>query len=222
MVTRRGLLGGLTAVTVTAIAGCQSLSGAREVRSEFVYSAEIIPTSTITGVTIYIPIPIDDGTVVIEDRINDYAFEPDEWSVDLADTEHGPMLEVTVAEIRAQNRTYDMWIDWAVSEAIDTRKAFDNAVTLQPKSGSRQVECDFPHPDEWNDRLRCYSYEGRFYGEYEPTGTEVAVSASLSGDNAWYNGGWTANSYQDNVHGFVDGTGWATGPGSFREGIGSY
>lgn len=222
MISRRALLGGITVASATAISGCSGLGGDRDVRSEFVYTAEVNPTDAITDVTLYLPVPIVGGEVVITDRITDYAFEPDGWSLSIADTDSGPMLEVTVDEISARNRTYDMWIDWIIDEEIDTRNALENAPTLQPKDGIEQRECDFPHPEEWDDRLRCYSYDGRFYGGYEPTGTDVGISISLWGDNSWRNGGWRGNSYNDDLHGFVDGTGWAGGRGSLNEGIGTY
>lgn len=222
MYSRRELLGGVVAASVTVTAGCLGFGSDREVRSEFVYSAEIIPMEMISTATFYLPVPVHDGVVAIDGRFDDTAFEPDGWSLEIVETDRDPMLEVTTDEIRPRNQAYDMGIDWTVDNEIDTRAALSNEATLQPKDDIEQVECAFPHPDRMADQLRCYTYVGSFYGVYEPTGVDVAIGTRLHGDNSWYNGGWTGNNFSETLTGLVDGTGWATGTASFREGFGNY
>lgn len=220
MPTRRALLGGVAAASTT-VAGCSNPFGERQYYRDFNYEADVSPTDPITDATFYLPVPIAGDDVMISDRLYD-GIVPEEWSLDIVETDRGPMLEVIADELPVQNHTYNISIHWIVDEEIDTRNALENEAALQPKEDIEQVECNFPHPDDWEERLRCYSYTGRFFGEYEPAGTDVSVAARFSGENSWHNGGWRGNNYDDTVHGFVDGSGWVNGRGSFREGVGTY
>lgn len=203
--------------------GCLGLGEEREVRNEYSYHASVNPTAPVSNVTLYLPVPLRDGTVEFADVLTgDEGIRPEEWSYSIASTDRGPMLEITVEALEPTDRPYS--IEWGVlaDREIDTRAALETEPTLSGKSNVQERECDFPHPDEWDDRLRCYAYESVFYGAYEPTGTSVAVAATFVGENSWFQGGWTGNEYTDFAHGFVDGTGWASGQGGLRQGVGRY
>lgn len=222
MQTRRGFLTGCS-IAGLSLAGCLGFGEEREVLSEYRYMASVNPTATVSNVTIRLPAPATDGEAAFAaDLAGDAGIRPTEWSYAVAETDRGPMLEITVDELEPANRPYDLEFSVSADEEIDTREALANEPTLSGRSNRTQADCSFPHPDSWDDRLRCHSYESSFYGEFEPTGTSVAVDASLTGENAWFEGGWTGNDYTDFAHGFVDGTGWATGEGSIREGVGRY
>lgn len=219
MLSRRTLLGGMGAIGAMT-AGC--LGGEREVLSRYGYMADIDPAAPLTDVTLYVPIPVLDGEPFLEDAIIGGGIRPEEWSYSITDTEHGPMLAIDTAELQPGNRTYNIEFDSQADSEIDTREALDTEPTLHPKESVQSTECTFPHPEEWDDRLRCYTFQSHLYGEYEPTGTEVAMGISFTGENSWHNGGWTGNEYTEDTHGFVDGTGWVTSTGSFKEGVGRY
>jgi hypothetical protein len=221
MPTRRDLLAGVAATTATT-AGCLGFGQEREVTSTYYYSVDINPTATVSNVTLYLPIPVRDGEAVLADEIVTSGIRPEDWSYAMADTDRGPMLEIGVDELRPESRPFGIELDAASDAEIDTREALDTEPTLQPKENVQQVDCDFPHPEEWDDRLRCYTYDGAFYGSYEPTGTDVSLAARFTGENAWFTGGWNGNDYTDDLHGTVDGTGWAVARGGFREGVGNY
>lgn len=220
MPTRRTILGGIAA-SGTSLAGCSNPFGEREYYREFGYSVNVNPTDPITNVTLYVPAPVLDDEVVVADRLDD-GLVPEEWSLAITETDRAPMLAVTADEIQTRNRTYSVDIQWTVDEEIDTRHALENEPTLRPKDDVEQVDCDFPHPDSWDDRLRCYSYVGSLFADFEPAGTDVSISTAFFGANSWHNGGWRGNDYDDSVHGHVDGTGWTDARGSFREGSGTY
>lgn len=221
MPTRRALLGGIAATGTTSLAGCSNPFGEREYYREFDYQATVNPTASVTDVTLHLPVPVLDDEVAIEGRLDD-GIVPEEWALSITGTDRGPMLAIEADELRVRDRTYSVELQWTVEEEIDTREALENEPTLRPKDDVERVECDFPHPEDWADRLRCYSYVGSIAGEFEPRGTPVSVSASFFGANSWHNGGWSGNDYDDSVHGHVDGTGWADARGSFMEGVGTY
>ncbi|MFT4885277.1 MAG: hypothetical protein ACI8U4_002799 [Natronomonas sp.] len=222
MLTRRRLFAGAAAATTAATAGCLGFGEEREVTSTYYYSVDVNPTAPVSDVTFYLPVPVRDGESAFSDAITGDGIRPEEWSYAIVDTDRGPMLEIGIDELQPESRPFNIEFDIASEDEIDTREALENEPTLQPKDDLQQVDCDFPHPDEWDDRLRCYTYEGAFYGTYEPTGTEVSLAARFTGENAWFTGGWNGNDYTDDVHGFVDGTGWTSARGGVREGVGNY
>lgn len=222
MVSRRTFLGGL-AVTTLSTAGCLGFGEEREIRSEYRYHASVNPTAPVSNATLYLPVPVRNGSVEFGDALTgDDGIRPDGWSYSIADTDRGPMLAVGTEDLQPADRPYEIELSVLAESEIDTRDARANEPTLSGKSTLQEGECEFPHPEEWDDRLGCYTYESAFYGEYEPTGTRVAVDATFGGENSWFKGGWTGNDYSDFAHGFVDGTGWAAGRGEFREGVGRY
>lgn len=222
MVSRRTFLSGLSAAAVS-IGGCLGFGEDREVRSEYRYHASVNPPAPISNVTVRLPVPLRDGSVEFADALTgDEGIRPEDWSYAIVTTDRDPMLEISIETLEPTNRPYSIEMDVPSDAEIDTRDALETEPTLGGKSNLQEGACDFPHPDEWDDRLRCYTYESVFYGEYEPTGTSVAVDATFVGENSWFNGGWTGNDYTDFTHGFVDGTGWVSGRGSFREGVGRY
>jgi hypothetical protein len=222
MVSRRAFLGGLSAATASA-GGCLGFGEPREVQSAYRYHASVNPTAAISDVTLYLPVPVRDGTVAFADALTGTeGIRPEDWSYAIVDTDRDPMLEIRVGTLAPTDRPYAIEIDVFAEAEIDTRDALATEPTLSGRSNLQERACSFPHPDEWDDRLRCYAYESAFYGEYEPTGTSVAVDATFTGENSWFAGGWTGNEYTDFAHGFVDGTGWASGQGSLRQGVGRY
>lgn len=221
MPSRRSVLAGLATGGTTTLAGCSNQFGGREYYREFDYNVTVNPTAPISGVTMYVPAPVENDEVVVEDRLDD-GIVPEEWAVEVAETDTCPMLQISAEELPLRDSTYILETQWTVAEAIDTRNALENEPTLQPKAEIEQVECEFPHPEKWDDRLRCYDYVGSIFGDFEPAGTEVSVSTGFFGANSWHNGGWSGNDYDDRVHGYVDGTGWVYARGSFIEGSGNY
>lgn len=222
MVSRRTFLSGLSVATLS-MGGCLGFGEEREVRSEYRYHASVNPTTPVSRVTLFLPAPVRDGTVQFRDALTgDDGIRPAEWSYSISETDRGPMLAITVGDLEPANRPYEIVLDVLADSEIDTRDALATEPTLSGKSNVQEGACEFPHPAEWDDRLRCYTYDANFYGEYEPAGSSVAVDATLMGENSWFNGGWTGNEYMDFAHGFVDGTGWMSGQGQFRDGSGRY
>ena len=201
-------------------AGC-ALPGRRGDNSFFSYLLNVEPAAPIEDVRLYVPTPVQHGEAVLSEIVTEMTERQSGWAVDIVDTEQGPMLEIEAEELSPADGPYDMWIDVDVEEEIDTRAALANEPTLQPKHAIEQVECDFPHPDRWADRLRCYTYETMLYGEY-PGETATSVFVSLDGSNEWFDSGWTGNEYGDTVTGTVVGDGWSTASGRLREGVGRY
>lgn len=222
MVRRRTVLATAAAGVAGGLAGCSFLDGEREVSSQYTYELNIEPADSVTAALLYAPIPVRDGEAALSNLVQDARGQlPDEWSYEVIDTDRGPMLEIQAPELVPDDGPYYAMVSLEAEGEIETREALENEPVLGPRSNLNQVECDFPHPDEWADRLRCYSYESELYGEYDG-GVSTLVSVGLWGENSWWNGGWSGNEYLDRVSGTVTGEGWAVASAGFREGMGNY
>lgn len=222
MIGRRDLLKSAMAGVAGGIAGCTSPFSEPEMIHEFTYELNIEPAEPISDALLYAPTPVNNGEATLTGLVQDARQQlPSEWSYETIDTERGPMLEIRAAELNPSDGPYYTSVTQEVENEIDTRESLENEPGLAPRSNVVQVECDFPHPDRWEDRLRCYSYESELYGEYEASVSTV-ISVGLWGENSWWNGGWNGNEYLDRVTGTVTGDGWATASAGFREGMGNY
>lgn len=222
MVKRRQILAAATASAASALAGCNVLGGDRDVVNQYTYELNVEPATTVSNATLYAPLPVRDGEAALPDLVDGTVAQlPDDWTTGRADTDRGPMLELVAPTLDPDGGPYYAMETVDATDEIDTREALATEPVLEPRSNDQQVECDFPHPDSWDDRLRCYTYESDLYGTYDG-GASTLISAGLWGENGWWNGGWSGNEYLDRVSGTVTGDGWTTATGGFREGVGSY
>ena len=87
--------------------------------SEYHYDLSVKPDGTLTNVTLYLPLPVENGSSVVAERIllgqnmsqqerrEGFAFDgrlPD-WNYSVAETAHGPMLAIRTDEIPAEFNT---------------------------------------------------------------------------------------------------------------------
>lgn len=222
MSNRRAFLASVAAGIAGGLAGCSILGGEREVISQYTYELNVEPSDSISEAILYAPTPIENGEAALSDLVEDARGQlPNTWSYEFVDTDRGPMLEIRTPELIPDEGPYYTSVSGEVDDEIETREALTTEPVLGPRSNIDQVECDFPHPDAWEDRLRCYSYESEMYGEYDG-GIPTLISVGLWGENSWWNGGWNGNEYLDRVSGTVTGDGWASASAGFREGMGNY
>ena len=222
MIRRRGFLRSATAGLIAGFAGCTAFSGEQEVINQFTYDLNIEPARLLPDATLYVPIPVLTGEPALTGLIDEAVTHlPSSWSGGIVETERGPKLELRAGEIDPNEGPYYPSTSAAIDREIDTREALVNEPTLGSHPDLTQVDCDFPYPDRWEGRLRCYRYESDLFGEYAED-VPALLSVGLSGENRWWNGGWSGNEYFDRVSGSVDGDGWVTASASFREGSGNY
>lgn len=222
MVGRRTFLATAAAGVTSSLAGCGLLDRDREVISQYTYELNVEPAEPVTDAVLYVPRPVQNGAAALSGLVEDATAQlPGEWSFQPVDTDRGPMLEIQAPGLNPGDGPYYAMASLDAETEIDTRDALANEPVLGPRSNESQVECDFPHPDKWADRLRCYSYESELHGEYEG-GVSTLVSCGLWGENSWWSGGWNGNEYLDRISGTVTGEGWVVASAGFREGMGNY
>lgn len=189
---------------------------------QFTYELNIEPAEPVTEATLYLPVPSQNGEPALSTLVDDtVAHLPSTWTNEVIQTDRGPMLSLEATEIDPAAGPYYPTVSVDVSREIDTREALDTEPGLSSRSSVEQVDCDFPYPDRWEGRLRCYRYQSALYGEY-PEEVSTVISVGLSGANSWWQGGWNGNEYSNRVSGSVTGKGWITASASFLQGSGNY
>ena len=208
---------------IAGLSGCASLSsGEEETINQFTYDLNIEPARLITDVTLSVPIPVLNGEPALTGLIDEAVTRlPSNSSGGIVETERGPKLELRAEEIDPKEGPYYLSTSVAMDREIDTREALGNEPTLGSHPDIERVDCDFPYPDRWEGRLRCYRYESDLFGEYAEN-PPTLISVGFFGENSWWNGGWSGNEYFDRVSGTVEGDGWVSASASFREGSGNY
>lgn len=72
------------------------------------YRASIRPDATLTNVTLYLPLPVDGGASPVGDALGAGSVggvdAPANWSLEVADTEYGPMLAVSLPTLEPAYR----------------------------------------------------------------------------------------------------------------------
>ena len=97
---------GLALVVVLAVGGWivwqASNPAPGSVTHEYEYRVSVDPSATLSNVTLYLPLPVENGTSVVGARLEN-ATGPVQTHV--AETPRGPMLAVTAAELPTKYRT---------------------------------------------------------------------------------------------------------------------
>lgn len=192
--------------------------------SDYTYELTVDVDGPADEVIVYAPAPVQDGEVQVGEL---YVWEHaglgvEDWSFDVVETEHGPMLEVTLSGVEA-DASVDVIGDLESDRTIDTREPRGNEPVLSPMSevGERPVDTDrFPDYRAWDVTSTAYVEHS---GDEDVT---VGIWTSHEGANTWWSGGWGGNYYTSEVSTYdttpdPDGE-WIDLSGSHRQGFGSY
>lgn len=72
------------------------------------YRASVQPDATLTNVTLYLPLPVENGTSPVGDALvagsSDTVDAPPGWTFEVTETEYGPMLALSVPELAPNYR----------------------------------------------------------------------------------------------------------------------
>lgn len=201
------------------------------VESSYGYSVSLSTTATLQDVTLLFPVPATETNgAVVEAVAAGRADTPAGWDVAITDTDHGPMLRIQSADIRAERQpdgrtysTYGISLSIPTGTEIDTKDPFDDEPLLRPRIDQRERPCPnqaVPVPEE-----TCYSYESRIFANYTaPAGADVDVYVVAGGTNDLTGAGRQFNRYYDRVTVFLDGSqsGWREAEGFSSTGVGTY
>jgi hypothetical protein len=125
--------------------------------------------------------------------------------------------------LKVDRRAVDVTVTRSVAYPIETRSPIGAAPTFYADDAVTRglVECSIPS----QDGTVCFGYDAPVYLSYDTAGdAHVAGSITFTGSNEWFTGGWTGNSYYDQVQFNETGPqdGWVTADGYTETGRGRY
>ena len=210
------------------------------------YTVQIESTGHVYNLTIIVPIGSVNGSSPIADAIESGQMTgvPENGNVMLQKTRDGIFLQFSASQITGtaavtpiatgedsepigmpvNNHAPVLLAVRVDSEsAIETISPAGTEPVLGPRTNTTQVPCTFPHPD--NMPVTCYTYSVPVYADFVASdGTDLSIQLEMKGENAWWLGGWSGNSYQDRAWFTLTGpfSGWTTVEGTSVYGMGRY
>ncbi|WP_229390345.1 hypothetical protein [Methanosarcina sp. DH2] len=203
--------------------------------SSYDYYVELTTDSTLSNVTLYLPLPVINNTSSVGMDIIEHGFNDDDdpsWKYALVDTEHGLMLSIKNAKIEPKYATRskdskkiprpNMFSETLFSnQTINTMNPLGNEVVLMPKYNLTHNVTRRPYPQASGQ----FDYDSKIYAYYNTSSNaNVSISIYLSGTNGWWIGGALHNSYWENMEVKLSGSqdGWTTVNGQLFTGEGTY
>jgi hypothetical protein len=204
--------------------------------SSYDYDVMLTTDSTLSNVTLYLPIPVINNTSSVGTDIVEHHFNDDDpsWEYALVDTEYGLMLSMKNEKIEPKYTTSNKYsvktqlpsIDLSTmvfsNQAIDTMNPLGNEMVLMPKYNlTHNVNASGAY-SRTSEQL---DYESRMYAYYETSSdANVSISIYLNAHNQWWIGGWQYNSYWETMEIMLSGPqdGWTTVNGQLVTGEGTY
>ena len=191
--------------------------------TSYTYELELSVDGATDDLVVIVPAPAHDDDVTIgelslwtsNDRVGD-------WEYDRIDTEHGPMLEISISEIAgADQLIFESTVH--SDRTIETKSPRGAEPVLSPLYDFKEIDSSFERrPD-----TRRYSVTSMAYAEHGGS-DEVLISMILrhEGANTWWTFGWSGNYYETYVTSIgvtPDPAGeWWQLQGDHQEGAGSY
>jgi hypothetical protein len=163
--------------------------------STFSYSCTITSDSTLSNVTLFIPIPADtSGNSPIVERFSARAISglPEDWEVILYDTGKATMVRISLPafipppDTNPKNPfTITLSSETKSLKVIDTREPIQNSALFRPLREVRQVSCP-PDRSGINGTPLCYNYTTSLYADYQSSpDASVTISSTVTGKNNW-------------------------------------
>jgi hypothetical protein len=202
--------------------------------STYSYSCTITTDSTLSNVTLFIPVPADPlGNSPIVAQFSAHAITglPDDWTGTLYDTGKATMVRITTPAIippegtnPAKPFTLILSSEMHSDTVIDTREPIKNSALFHPVRDLQPVACP-PAGSRVPETPQCYRYVTSLYADYEAMpGASVNITSTVVGRNSWniFKPGF--NEYTTATGLLMTGShdGWATMTGTLTSGIGTY
>lgn len=188
--------------------------------SSYDYDVMLTADSTLSNVTLYLPLPVINNTSSVGMDIVEHHFNNKDpsWEYALVDTEHGLMLSMK----NEKARSIDLSTMVFSNQTIDTMNPLGNEMVLMPKYNlTHNVNASGTY-SRTSEQL---DYESRIYAYYETSSdVNVSISIYLNGRNEWWIGGWQYNSYWETMETMLSDSqnGWTTVNGQLVTGEGTY
>lgn len=192
----------------------------RSLRSSYDYDVVLTTDSTLSNVTLYLPLPVINNTSSVGMDIVEHHFNNNEpsWEYALVDTEHGLMLSMK----NEKPRGIDLSTIVFSNQTINTINPLGNEMVLMPKY---KLTHNVDAGGVYSRTSEQFDYESRMYAYYETSSNaNVSISIYLDARNEWWIGGWQSNSYWEvmEIKLFGSQNGWTTVNGELVTGEGTY
>ena len=202
--------------------------------STYSYTCTITTDSTLSNVTLFIPVPADplgNSPIVAGFSAHAIAGLPDDWTVTLYDTGKATMARITTRAITppggtnpAKPFTLTLSSEMQSDTLIDTREPIKNSALFHPVRELQPVACP-PASSLVRETPQCYRYVTSLYADYEAApDASVNITSTIVGRNSWniFEPGF--NEYTSVTSLLMSGShdGWATMNGTLASGIGTY
>jgi hypothetical protein len=192
----------------------------RSLRSSYDYNVMLTTDSTLSNMTLYLPLPVINNTSSVGMDIVENHFNNNDpsWEYALVDTEHGLMLSLK----NKKPRSIDLSTIVFSNQTIDTMNPLGNEMVLMPKY---KLTHNVNASRTYSRTPEQFDYESRMYAYYETfSNANVSISIYLNARNEWWIGGWQSNSYWEvmEIKLFGSQNGWTTVNGELVTGEGTY
>jgi hypothetical protein len=202
--------------------------------STYSYTCTITTDSTLSNVTIFLPVPADpsgNSPIVAQFSAQDITGIPKDWIVSLYDTGKATMVRITTplitppaGTIPAKPYVIILSSEMKSDKVIDTREPIQNSALFRPVRDLQQISCP-PDSSLVKGTPQCYHYRTSLYADYQaPSNASVNITASLAGKNRWKIFEPKSNEYTTTIslQMFGDNHGWSTMNGTLTKSIGIY
>jgi hypothetical protein len=220
--------------SVVAYQGFVNSAYLNSLSSTYSYTCTITTDSTLSNVTLFIPVPEDPlGNSPIVARFSAHAITglPDNWTATLYDTGKATMVKITTPAITppegttpAKPFTLTLSSDMQSDKLIDTREPIKNSALFRPVRELQPVACS-PGSFRVQETPQCYRYVTSLYADYEAApGASVNITSTVVGRNSWNIFEPGSNEYTTVTSLQMSGShdGWATMKGILSSGTGTY
>ena len=202
--------------------------------STYSYTCTITTDSTLSNVTLFIPVPEDPlGNSPIVARFSAHAITglPYNWTATIYDTGKATMVKITTPAITptagtspAKPFTITLSSEMQSDKLIDTREPIKNSAMFQPVRELQPVACPAAG-SAVQENPRCYRYVTSLYADYETApGASVNITSTVVGRNSWNIFEPGSNEYTTVTSLLISGShdGWVTMQGTLTSGTGTY
>lgn len=189
-------------------------------RSSYDYNVMLTTDSTLSNMTLYLPLPVINNTSSVGMDIVEHHFNNNDpsWEYALVDTEHGLMLSLK----NKKPRSIDLSTIVFSNQTINTISPLGNEMVLMPKY---KLTHNVNDSRTYSRTSEQFDYESRMYAYYDTSSNaSVSISIYLNAYNEWWIGGWQSNSYWEvmEIKLFGSQNGWTTVNGELVTGEGTY
>jgi hypothetical protein len=197
--------------------------------STYDYKCIISTDTTLTNVTLFIPLPVNNGgdsPIVEHFSMKDVKGVPSEWKTTLLGSNKRTMVKIQASIIKPVNNSinsksyqFEFSINEKAGHIIDTQNPQDNDIVFRPLRDLKVIDCS-------NTSLGgiCYNFQSSIYADYSTTpNATVSIDSYIVGKNEWEIFNPASNEYRTSISmlNFGENHGWIVTNGSLETNIGS-